>query len=37
LRASGFVCGYFRVSWFQTLNELLIKDEQNISRAPFKL
>jgi hypothetical protein len=32
-----FLCGYFRVSWFQIFNELRIKDEQKISHAPFKL
>ena len=32
-----FVCGYVRVSWFQTFNELLINDEQKISSAPLKL
>jgi len=32
-----FLCVYFLVSRFQTFNELLIKDEQKISRAPLKL
>ena len=27
------LCGYVRVSRFQTVSKLLIKDEQNISRA----